>query len=105
VSVDCLPLLKEIQVPTLVVAGREDVYTPLALAEQLCECIPAAELTVIENAGHMPNLEQPDAFNEAMGFWLLGLRPPKGKSDNFNTNAGLGVNEGTSLSLDQAASS
>jgi len=71
--VDYLPLLKEIQVPTLVVVGREDTYTPLALAEQLAEQIPEAQLTVIENAGHMPNLEQADAFNRALDSWLLAV--------------------------------
>jgi 3-oxoadipate enol-lactonase len=70
--VDYLPLLKEIQVPTLVVVGREDVYTPLVLAEQLYEQIPGAKLTVIEDAGHMPNLEQPAIFNEALESWVLG---------------------------------
>ena len=71
--VDYLPLLKGIQVPTLVVVGREDTYTPLALAEQLAEQIPEAQLTVIENAGHMPNLEQADAFNRALDSWLLAV--------------------------------
>ena len=70
---DYLPMLKQIQVPTLVVVGREDVYTPLVLAEQICEQIPGAKLAVIENAGHMPNLEAPAAFNEALGSWLSGL--------------------------------
>lgn len=69
---DYLPLLAKIQVPTLVVVGREDVYTPVAVAEQLSQQIPNAELVVIENAGHIPNLEQPGAFNEAMGDWTLG---------------------------------
>lgn len=67
---DYLPLLKKIQVPTLVVVGREDVYTPVALAEEIYEQIPGAKLVVIENAGHMPNLEQADTFNEALGSWL-----------------------------------
>lgn len=74
--VDYLPVLKQIQVPTLVVVGREDVYTPVELAEQLHEQIPGAKLAVIENAGHMPNLEQPGAFNEALGSWLLGQLIP-----------------------------
>lgn len=67
---DYLPLLRKIRVPTLVLVGREDVYTPVALAEELYEQILGAKLVVIENAGHMPNLEQADAFNEALGSWL-----------------------------------
>ena len=65
-----LPLLSKIRVPTLVVVGREDVYTPVAVAEELSQHIPNAELVVIENAGHMPNLERAGAFNEAIGSWL-----------------------------------
>lgn len=67
---DYLPLLRKIRVSTLVLIGREDVYTLVALAEELCEQIPGAKLVVIENACHMPNLEQADAFNEALGSWL-----------------------------------
>jgi pimeloyl-ACP methyl ester carboxylesterase len=43
------------------------------LAEQLYEQIPGAKLAVIENAGHMPNLEEPAAFNDALGSWLSEL--------------------------------
>jgi pimeloyl-ACP methyl ester carboxylesterase len=48
--VDFLPLLKKIQVPTLVVVSSEDVYTPLVLAEQFYEQMPGAKLAVIESA-------------------------------------------------------
>jgi 3-oxoadipate enol-lactonase len=67
---DYLPLLEEIRVPTLVIVGREDAYTPLALAEQLRDNIPGSKLVVIDGAGHMPNLERPCAFNEALESWL-----------------------------------
>lgn len=70
---DYLPLLQEIRVPALIVVGREDAYTPVALAEQLHGGIPGSQLVVIEQAGHMPNLERPDAFNEALGAWLHSL--------------------------------
>ena len=58
--------MTEIRVPTLVVVGREDVYTPVAWAEQLNRDIPGWKLVVIEEAGHMPNLERPDVFNDAL---------------------------------------
>ena len=67
---DYLALLAEIRVPTLVVVGREDAYTPVALAEQLHENIAGSTLVVIEGAGHMPNLERPNAFNEVLNSWL-----------------------------------
>jgi pimeloyl-ACP methyl ester carboxylesterase len=71
--VDYLPLLEKISVPTLVLVGRYDFYTPVALSEQLVQGIPVATLSVIEDAGHMPNLEQPEAFNSAVSAWLNGL--------------------------------
>jgi pimeloyl-ACP methyl ester carboxylesterase len=67
---DYLPLLRDIRVPTVVVVGREDAYTPVSLAEQLRDNIPGATLEVIDGAGHMPNLERAAAFNEVMDTWL-----------------------------------
>ena len=71
--VDYTSLLRHIRVPTLVVVGSEDVYTPVAMAEQLRDGIPGAELAVIEGAGHMPNVERPETFNAALGTWMRGL--------------------------------
>ncbi|MBI1740696.1 MAG: alpha/beta fold hydrolase [Acidobacteriales bacterium] len=71
--IDYLPTLREIRLPTLVAVGREDAYTPVALAEQLHADILGSKLAVIEGAGHMPNLEQPDAFNAVLGAWMQGL--------------------------------
>lgn len=71
--VDYLPTLREIRVPTLVVVGKEDAYTPLSLAQQLRDGIPGAQLAIIEGAGHMPNLERPQAFNEVLATWLRNL--------------------------------
>jgi len=71
--VDYIPTLKQIHVPTLIVVGLEDVYTPLELAEQLHDGIPGSRLAVIEEAGHMPNLERPEAFNRVFAEWLQSL--------------------------------
>lgn len=60
---DARPLLGDISEPALVVVGAEDTITPVADAEAMVEAIPGAELAVIEDAGHLPNLEQPDGFN------------------------------------------
>jgi pimeloyl-ACP methyl ester carboxylesterase len=62
--------LTAIRVPTLVVCGREDRMTPVKYSEFLAQRIPQAELSVIEQAGHMVMLEQPAAFNAALGDWL-----------------------------------
>lgn len=63
---DYVPMLPQISVPTLVVVGRHDEYTPVSEAEFMCERIPNARLAVIEGAGHLPNLERPRDFNRAM---------------------------------------
>ncbi|MEW1690380.1 alpha/beta fold hydrolase [Streptomyces sp. NPDC091265] len=56
-------------VPVLIVVGADDGYTPVADAQAMHGLIPDAELVVVEEAGHMPNLERPEAFNDALiGF-------------------------------------
>ncbi|MFQ5595454.1 MAG: alpha/beta fold hydrolase [Anaerolineae bacterium] len=68
---DSRPLLGEISVPTLVVVGADDVITPVAEAESMVEAIPGSELVVIPDAGHLSNLEQPQAFNQALREFLV----------------------------------
>ncbi|MCS7014264.1 MAG: alpha/beta hydrolase [Chloroherpetonaceae bacterium] len=58
--------LSSIHCPTLVVVGEEDELTPPALAKSMAEKIPNAQLEIIPKAGHLPNLEQPERFNELM---------------------------------------
>jgi pimeloyl-ACP methyl ester carboxylesterase len=70
---DYTPILREIHVPTLIAVGREDVYTPVALAEQLHDAIRGSKLAIIERAGHMPNVERPDAFNAALEQWMRSI--------------------------------
>jgi len=67
---DSTSLLASIRVPTLVVVGDEDVVTPRANADELREKIPGAEFVPIANAGHLSNLEAPDAFNAALTRFL-----------------------------------
>lgn len=63
---DSRPMLGNISVPTLVVVGADDTVTPIADAEAMVNAIPGAELAVIPEAGHLSNLEQPEAFNQAL---------------------------------------
>jgi pimeloyl-ACP methyl ester carboxylesterase len=48
--------------PTLIVWGREDRIVPVVCGEQYRRALPAAALTVLEQCGHVPPLEQPEAF-------------------------------------------
>jgi 3-oxoadipate enol-lactonase len=62
-------LLPTIDVPTLVVVGEFDQLTPPADAEAIAGGIPGARLVTIDGAGHMANMENPEAFNETLlGF-------------------------------------
>jgi pimeloyl-ACP methyl ester carboxylesterase len=70
---DSRPSLATITVPTLVICGLEDRLTPPELAEEIADGILAAELILIEGAGHLSTLEQPEAVNRAMIEWLTEM--------------------------------
>uniref|UniRef100_A0A7C4S5C3 Alpha/beta hydrolase n=1 Tax=Geoglobus ahangari TaxID=113653 RepID=A0A7C4S5C3_9EURY len=57
---ECYP---EIEIPTLIIVGNEDVMTPPYLSEYLREKIPKSRLSVIHDAGHMVFLEKPNETN------------------------------------------
>jgi len=59
-------LLPRIAVPTLLIWGELDARSPLTVARQFEEAIPDAKLVVIPGAGHVSNLEAPEAFNDAV---------------------------------------
>jgi 3-oxoadipate enol-lactonase len=67
---DSTDLLGQVRVPTLVVVGAADALTPPTLAQALAAAIPDARLATIEWAGHLSNLEQPEAFNAAVLSFL-----------------------------------
>jgi 3-oxoadipate enol-lactonase len=68
---DSTPTLPTITVPTLAVFGDQDVITPAEPDGRiLAEAIPDARLVVIPNAGHLSNLEQPEAFNATVREFL-----------------------------------
>lgn len=62
-AMDTRDLLPRIDVPALVLWGDADRRSPIHIAEQIHTAIANAELAVIPEAGHVSNMEQPDAFN------------------------------------------
>jgi 3-oxoadipate enol-lactonase len=66
--------LEKIAVPTHIVVGDEDELTPPAMSRQMAERIPGARLSLIEGAGHLSNIEQPERFNRAVLAFLLEHR-------------------------------
>jgi len=67
---DYTPGLSGIDVPTLVVVGSEDEFTPVGDAELIHREIEPSTLVVIEGAGHLPNLERETEFNDALSTFL-----------------------------------
>jgi 3-oxoadipate enol-lactonase len=66
---DHTSLLQQISVPALILVGRHDAITPVKDSEQMHHEITGSLLEIIEDAGHVSNLEQPDKFNKALlGF-------------------------------------
>ena len=64
---------EEIRTPTLVLCGAEDKVTPPALSRDLAHLIPGAQNELIGGAGHLTNLERPDAFNTLVGAFIRGV--------------------------------
>lgn len=67
---DSTPTLPEIEVPTLIIHGAKDQLIPLSEAEAMHQAISGAELVIVPDAGHLPNLEQPELFNDAVMDFL-----------------------------------
>lgn len=62
--------LPKIKTPTMVVVGRNDVSATVADGEAIQRGIAGSKLHIIENSRHLPNMEQPKAFNDIMSSWL-----------------------------------
>lgn len=63
-------VLRRCKVPALVLCGAEDGLTPIKRHSFMADLIPYADLRVIEGAGHLPTLEQPEATTAALLEWL-----------------------------------
>jgi 3-oxoadipate enol-lactonase len=63
----------EIRMPTLLLCGTEDKVTPPALSRELAQIIPGARYEPVEGAGHLGNIERPDAFNTLVGAFIRGV--------------------------------
>jgi pimeloyl-ACP methyl ester carboxylesterase len=71
---DVRDVLSHIDVPTLLMYGDRDVRAPLTVAEALHAAIPGSRLVVLPDAGHLCNIEAPNAFNAAVRDFLHGGR-------------------------------
>ena len=62
--------LRGVDVPTLILHGAEDRLCPAERHELMRDLVPGAILARIDDAGHLPTLEQPKPTNEALEKWL-----------------------------------
>lgn len=67
---DRTSLLGDIRVPTLVLCGRDDAWSPLSRHEEMTRTIRGSRLVAIPECGHMSTMERPRAVNEALLEWL-----------------------------------
>jgi pimeloyl-ACP methyl ester carboxylesterase len=67
---DLRDALPHVRVPTLLLCGDQDVRAPLSVARHLHSAIPGSHLVVLRCAGHLCNIESPDAFNAAVRDFL-----------------------------------
>lgn len=71
---DICPILQEINVPVLLMAGADDSLTPPGMMKKMAGSIPGARFKEISNAAHMANLENVEEFNRELLAFLGGLR-------------------------------
>ena len=65
--------LPNIRVPTLVVAGERDRNAPAPMMEKMASKIPGATYVCIAGAGHLANMERPDAFDRVLLDFLASV--------------------------------
>ncbi|MEM9499885.1 MAG: alpha/beta hydrolase, partial [Pseudomonadota bacterium] len=62
--------LRQCHVPALIMCGEHDSLTPVKRHEFMAGLMPSADLAIIQEAGHLPTLEAPEAVNAALRSWL-----------------------------------
>jgi pimeloyl-ACP methyl ester carboxylesterase len=69
-ALDHLDRIHLIKVPTLVVAGDEDIAVTPGMASTLAHGIAGSELMILEGAGHLGNVQTPHLFSERVGNFI-----------------------------------
>lgn len=72
---DIMDRVGTVDLPTLIIVGRDDVMTPVKYAEFLHQKIPGSKLVIVENAGHAVPMERGDEVNRAIDEFVKSLEP------------------------------
>jgi pimeloyl-ACP methyl ester carboxylesterase len=70
---DATSVLATLELPTLVLCGREDTWAPPSRHDAMAKMIRRSTLEVIPDCGHMSTLERPQAVNQAFRRWLQSI--------------------------------
>jgi 3-oxoadipate enol-lactonase len=70
--------IRRLKIPLLLLTGDKDQIIPPEKAKAMAASLPTATLTIVDNAGHMPMLEQPDATTAAIRKFLSEVDEPAG---------------------------
>lgn len=81
------PSLKEISIPALILCGKEDKITPLVQSEIMLKNITNSTMKIIDHAGHMSNLEQPEKFNIHLTSFISSVLQQQLLCKNIKLNA------------------
>jgi 3-oxoadipate enol-lactonase len=69
-ELDLRPELAKVKVPVLVLVGEHDEATPPPMSHELAAGLPNARLEIIAGCAHVPQLQAPEVFLEAIGGFL-----------------------------------
>ena len=62
--------LSKIKVPTMIIVGKDDIARPVNEAREMSQIIESSALEIIEDSGHISNLEQPELVNNILYKFL-----------------------------------
>lgn len=74
VEPDPLSRLKEIDIPTLVISGEQDLPSFMLMAEAYAKAMPRCRREIIQGVGHHVSLEAPEIFNDLVRSFIAPLR-------------------------------
>jgi 3-oxoadipate enol-lactonase len=81
-ELDLRPELGRVTVPVLVLVGEHDEATPPPMSRELAALLPDARLKIIPGCAHVPQLQSPDIFLDAIGDFLPELHSAPALSHN-----------------------
>jgi proline-specific peptidase len=70
-TMDLRPSLTKVQVPTLIIVGRHDFITNVAMAEEMHRHLPDSQMVIFEHSGHFPLVEERDRFYQVIRDFAL----------------------------------